>query len=197
MVYDEEVTAEMECRHSSWLKLLNESAERLETCLLEQPVPQNMPAYAYMHGLTRFHKSMLALRLLAVAGFEEEAYGAWRRMVEHAVMLKYIARGAGERVLLFVDETGFIRPTPAGSSCGAVPDMGKMAEEAGMREWYEAAPPNGSEGDSSFTPTAGDSEDWFPPIGPAPFDASDLLSKGYRLAAVMLEDATFSVPSRK
>ncbi|MCT2196359.1 hypothetical protein M3G15_14570 [Paenibacillus sp. p3-SID1389] len=156
----EETIAEMEQRHAAWLQLLDQSADRLEEALLELPVPQNVKAYAYLQGLTRFHNSLLALRLLVVSGFSEEAAGLLRHMTEAAAMVRYISMSGDSQVWPLVEKAGSVPWDPA-----------------------DAAKPDGVPNPR----TLAEQEDWFPPIGPSPFDATDLLSKGCRLAELLLE----------
>ncbi|MGP0583432.1 hypothetical protein [Paenibacillus timonensis] len=161
----EETIVEMERLHASWLQLLDQSAGRLEKVLLELPVPQNVKAYAYMQGLTRFHKSLLALRLLVVSGFEDEAAVVLRRLAEVAATVKYVSISEEPQVWTLVEGAEYIPAIQADVPAGA---------------------PLGGLGPLSETE---DPEDWFPPIGPTPFDAASLLSKGCRLADILLSAA--------
>lgn len=177
----------MERRHASWLQLLDQSAERLEKVLLELPVPQNVKAYAYMQGLTRFHKSLLALRLLVVSGFGDEAAGVLRRLAETAVTVKYVSISGESQLWPLVEGAGFIPAVLADTAKRDVPDLRTLAEQIGMPEWKDDVLPGDLIGGWGPLSETEDPEDWFPPIGPTPFDAAGLLSKGCRLAGILLD----------
>ncbi|WP_178021491.1 hypothetical protein [uncultured Paenibacillus sp.] len=183
----EETILEMERRHASRLQLLDQSADRLEKVLLELPVPQNVRAYAYMQGLTRFHKSLLALRLLVVSGFGDEAADALRRLTEAAVLVKYVSISEEPQVWPLVEGAGFIPAVQAEAVKPDVPDLRTFAEQAGMPEWKDDLLPGDFLGGLDPQSETEEPEDWFPPIGPAPFDAAGLLSKGCRLAGILLD----------
>lgn len=183
----EETIVEMERRHASWLQLLDQSADRLEKVLLELPVPQNVKAYAYMQGLTRFHKSLLALRLLVVSGFGDEAAGVLRRLAETAVTVKYVSICGESQLWPLVEGAEFIPAVQADTAKRDVPDLRMLAEQVGMPEWKDDIRPGDLLGGLGPLSETEDPEDWFPPIGPTPFDAAGLLSKGCRLAGILLD----------
>lgn len=184
----EETIVEMERRHASWLQLLDQSADRLEKVLLELPVPQNVRAYAYMQGLTRFHKSLLALRLLVVSGFGDEAASVLRRLAETAVTVKYVSISGESQLWPLVEGADFIPAVQADTAKRDVfPDLRMLAEQIDMPEWKDDVRPGELLGGLGPLFETEDPGDWFPPIGPTPFDAAGLLSKGCRLAGFLLD----------
>ncbi|MBW4839892.1 MAG: hypothetical protein KZY74_10855 [Paenibacillaceae bacterium] len=187
MFIDEDTLAEMERGHADWLKRLEQSADRLGTILLELPVPQNAQAYASLHGLTRFHNSLLAFRLLVVSGFSDDAAGVLRRMGEAAVMVKFVSTLEEKQILSFMEEAAMVPLVPDEAVSPHTPELRTIAEAADRSKGCDKLKPSGPLAGWHSLLEADEPEDWFPPIGPAPFDAADLLWKGCRLADILLE----------
>ncbi|WP_339821262.1 hypothetical protein MKZ15_08755 [Paenibacillus sp. FSL R7-0216] len=68
-------------------------------------------------------------------------------------------------------------------------ELRMLAERAGMSEWEDDVLPWDLLGGLGPLSETEDPEDWFPPIGPTPFDAAGLLAMGCRLANILLSTA--------
>lgn len=146
-MYNEEVRIEMINKHKELLRIHEDWVGLLDGYLLEQPFPQSLLSHVSATFITRFHKSMLALQLLSISGFCDEAYGVLRMMVEYTNTLKSIKNNPEERLIQFMDETQ-------------------------MLSW--------------FTPLRMDLGELFLPVGPASFNADELLIESCHLTATLL-----------
>lgn len=104
-MYNEEVRIEMINKHKELLRIHADWVGLLDGYLLEQPFPQNLLSHVSATLITRFHKSMLALQLLSISGFGDEAYGVLRMMVEYTNTLKSMINNPEERLVQVMDET--------------------------------------------------------------------------------------------
>ncbi|MRN57301.1 hypothetical protein [Paenibacillus monticola] len=146
-MYNEEVQIEMKNKHKELLRIHDDWVGVLDGYLLEQPFPQNLLSHVSATFITRFHKSMLALQLLTISGFCDEAYGVLQMMAEYTITLKFIKNYPEERLVQFMDET---------------------------QKLY------------GFTPLNMDLGELFLPVGPAPFNADELLIESCHLTATLL-----------
>ncbi|WP_198524770.1 hypothetical protein [Paenibacillus phocaensis] len=188
MYGNKDTILDMELRHADLLNRLDQSAERLEAVLTELPVPQSVQAYVRLQGMIRFHNSLLALRLLVVSGFGDEASAVLRRMEKAAVLVNYVStHGEQQWEPLLAGEAPLIPSAPVGAAGEDAPDLRTLAEESGMSEGYDDLRPDSPLDGTALLFATDETEDWFPPIGPAPFDAADVLAKGCRLADMLID----------
>ncbi|ULO09573.1 hypothetical protein H1230_12830 [Paenibacillus sp. 19GGS1-52] len=146
-MYNEEVRIEMINKHKELLRIYEDWVGLLDGYLLEQPFPQSLLSHVSASFITRFHKSMLALQLLSISGFGDEAYGVLRLMVEYTSTLKSMINNPDERLLQFMNETHML--------CWSTPlrmDLGELSL----------------------------------PVGPAHFNADELLTESCHLTATLL-----------
>ncbi|MNC33405.1 hypothetical protein D3C76_142850 [compost metagenome] len=173
-MYDQEVVIEMNHNHRTWLKSYDERLELLHLYLTEQAFPQNLLDHVTLYLVTRFHKSALALRLLLVSGYCEEAYDVLHMMAEYTMILKNILDQPEERVLRWIEDGGHS------------PDwaLKTIAEEMHLQEGFDSVCKPCS---SSNYPQLGmDWEELILPVGPVPFNAEGMLEQACCLAAAIL-----------
>ena len=118
-------------RHGEHRNKLEESTGLLETYLIEQPFPQNHLSHVSFYFTNRFHKSLLALRLLLNSGYLNEACSVLRMMVEYTVTLRFIANQPDPRASLFIEDAHLIPQHPEFG-------MHAMAEETQLLDWYHS-----------------------------------------------------------
>ncbi|WP_379137161.1 DUF5677 domain-containing protein [Paenibacillus sp. sgz500958] len=165
-MYDLEIAAEMNYCHRKALELYEDWARRMDQYLMEEQ-PHNLLSHVTVYLITKFHKSMLALRLILVSGFVDEAYVILRMMEEYSVTLQWIRKDPEERAARFAEDPLLLHNhdgQPIDITC-----------EANITDWFHP----------HLRMEAGE---LILPAGPAPFNANDMLSKACQLAALMLKE---------
>lgn len=130
-MYGEDVLMDCGTHHGELLIKIEATAGILETYLIEQPFPQNHLSHVSFYFTNRFHKSLLALRLLLDSGYLNEACSVLRMMVEYTVTLRFIANQPDPRASLFIEEVHLIPQHPEFG-------MHAMAEDTQLLDWYHS-----------------------------------------------------------
>ncbi|KQX48761.1 MULTISPECIES: DUF5677 domain-containing protein [unclassified Paenibacillus] len=186
-MYNKEVVMEMKSNHWKLLKFYDDWVELIDLYLIEEQIPHNLLSHLSSYFITRFHKSKIALRLLLVSGFCDEAYSVLRMMVEYTITLKFIIKNPEERVFQFIDDTGLVREDEQNS------DILTMANETKMQYWFNSVyMPYSS---CMYPHLSTDLGELFLPAGPVPFNADDMLTKSCHLAAIILGCALETNPN--
>jgi hypothetical protein len=102
-MYIREVMEHMETKHTLSLEVHKLLVKLLDKYLLGGEVPDNLLAHLSLYFLTKFHKTLLAFRMLVVSGFDEDASILLRTLVEAAITLGYISKEPNQRVSRFIE----------------------------------------------------------------------------------------------
>jgi hypothetical protein len=186
-MYDKEVLADMNKRHTKLLKIQDDWIERMDVYLLEQQIPPDLISHVTTFFITRFHKSLLALRLLTVSGFGDEAYSVLRMMVEYTITLKFVSHNPAERIVPFAEDTTEIAAEDTFHHPDTTPDLLTMADETDMLDWYNSVYRPYSR--CTYPHLNSDTGEIVLSAGPTVFQADDLLAKSHQLAAIIMDCA--------
>jgi hypothetical protein len=102
-MYIKEVVEEMERKHRLSLEAQQLTISLLDQYLLDGEVRNELLAQLSLYFLTKFHKSLLAFRMMVVSGFDEDASVLLRTLLEAAIILGYISKEPNSRVNRFVE----------------------------------------------------------------------------------------------
>lgn len=108
-MYIKEIVREMEHNHHKSLQAHQIMATVCDEYLLPAEIPNSTLVDVSLFHLTKFHKSLLSLRLLVVSGMEEDSIVILRTMIEATIGLVYISREPDKRVQLFVEYSAILR----------------------------------------------------------------------------------------
>lgn len=93
----------MEEMHSKSLQGLQKMINLIDETLSIGEIPNTDLALITLFYLSKFHKSLLALRLLVVSGFKEDSIVLLRTLLELLLHLIYISLEPEERTRLWID----------------------------------------------------------------------------------------------
>ncbi|MEK3917714.1 DUF5677 domain-containing protein [Paenibacillus sp. FSL H7-0331] len=102
-MYIKEVMEEMEINHAKSLEANKIMVRLFDKYLLGGEIPDNLLSHLSLYFITKFHKSVLAFRMLVVSGFDEDASVVLRTLVELVIILAYISKKPEERVDRFIE----------------------------------------------------------------------------------------------
>lgn len=102
-MYIKEVIEEMEHNHINSLEAHKIMVTFMDKYLLSGEVPDNLISHLSLYFLTKFHKSLLALRMLVVSGFDEDASIILRTLVEMTITLGYISKEPEQRTVRYTE----------------------------------------------------------------------------------------------
>lgn len=162
-MYDEDDKAELKQQYRGLLRKYDTLAGLMDSQLAVLPFPQSLGSHVSLELMTRFHKSMLAERLLLVSEFYFEAYSILCMMVEYTITLKFIRLQPEPRAGLYLENE-------ESASWTQHTGMQLMAGETDMLEWLPII-------------------DQRPAGPPFPVDAAELLARSCELAAMMLDSS--------